>query len=145
MKNECAEYVLRRQDGNHAVYSVRPAVRIDALTEKPPAMSLPESYKSGMSLRTRLGCTAASISGTAPSCEWATMFGFVADSSTEYQGRLSFSVRVVLMIPVPDAKAVAAMMKYNGSLLKAGRCLLLMVSTRLRWARASRFSEGSPW
>ena len=61
---------------------------------------------------------------------------------------------MMLMIPkgyekaapgtVPDAKAVAAMMKYNEALQKAGVLLASTASTRPRWARGSRSREGSP-
>ena len=61
---------------------------------------------------------------------------------------------LMLMIPkgyesaapgtVPDAKAVAAMMKYNESLQKAGVLLRPKACTRRRWARASRSPAASP-
>src|SRR6266436_1640354 len=61
---------------------------------------------------------------------------------------------MMLMIPkgyekaqpgaMPDAKAVAAMMKYNESLQKAGVLLALMACTRHRWERESHSLEGSP-
>jgi len=54
---------------------------------------------------------------------------------------------MMLMIPgiregtagaMPDAKAVAAMMKYNEALQKPACCSRSMASTRRPWARASR-------
>jgi hypothetical protein len=60
---------------------------------------------------------------------------------------------IMLMLPkgyekaapgaMPDAKAVAAMMKYNESLRKPACCSRSMASTRRRWAHASRSPEGS--
>ncbi len=60
---------------------------------------------------------------------------------------------MMLMIPkgydkaepgtMPDAKAVAAMMKYNESCKKPACCLRSTASIRPRWARASRFPEGN--
>ena len=93
MKNECAEYVLRRQDGNHAAYSVRPAVRIDALTEKPPAMSLPESYKSGMSLRTRLGCTGQGFSCAMTVCARSFLLEDSLQLAAARKGLVDVSIR----------------------------------------------------
>lgn len=61
---------------------------------------------------------------------------------------------MMLMIPkgyekaapgtMPDAKAVAEMMKYNESLQKAGVLLALDGLHPPPWARVSHFPEGSP-
>lgn len=45
---------------------------------------------------------------------------------------------------MPDASAVAAMMKYNEALQKRACCSRWMGFIRPRWARAFRFREGSP-
>jgi hypothetical protein len=45
---------------------------------------------------------------------------------------------------IPDAKAVAAMIKYNESLQTPACCSRSMASTRRRWARAFRSPEGNP-
>ena len=61
---------------------------------------------------------------------------------------------MMLMIPkgyekaapgaMPDAKAVAAMMKYNESCRRPACCSRSTACTRRRWARASRSPAGSP-